>query len=76
MCSMKSNGWMVYPVIAGNLGLIAWALAGNPARTLFLVLALVPFGLSIALFASNATGDRLKGCMALASTVCALILGM
>jgi len=76
MCSMKSNGWMVYPVIAGNLGLIAWALVGNPARVLFLVLALVPFGLSIALFASNSAGDRFKGCIALASTVCALILGL
>lgn len=76
MCSMKSNGWMIYPVIAGNLVLIAWALAGTPTRIPYLVCALGLFGLSITLFASNAAGDRLKGCIALASTLCALILGI
>lgn len=66
---------MVYPVIAGNLGLIAWALAGSPPRVAYLACAIGLFGLSIALFASNAHGDRLKGCIALATTlaVCLMI---
>lgn len=74
MCSMKSNGWIVYPAIAGNLVLIAWALAGSPPRAPYLACVIGLFGLSIALFASNAHGDRLKGCMALVSTVAACLM--
>jgi hypothetical protein len=70
---MKSNGWLVYPIVAVNVALMLWSLLGKPSGEAYILSLLMMVGLSIALLASNAPGDRTKGVVAIASGFLAVV---